>query len=59
MTQNEIEQQICRRTGESLQTIRQMGFSPLFTEFPIEERQNPLTVDWDLENLTRNRRGVL
>ena len=54
MTQQEFEQQISNQTGESILTIRNFGFSPLRSVIPIEERENPLTVDWDLEQKTRN-----
>ena len=56
MTQKELEQQISRQTGDSIQTIRQLGFSPLQEVIPIEERQTPLMVDWDLEDRTRQNR---
>ncbi len=57
MTQRELEQQISRTTGESLQTIRSLGFSPLQSDLPFEERAEPLVVDWDLEFQTRFQQG--
>ena len=44
---NSLNQQVANQTGEDLETIRQMGFSPL-GPIEIEERQEPLVVDWDL-----------
>ena len=57
MTQKELERQISQQTGESLQTIRNLGFSPLQTELPFEERNKPLMVDWDVEFQARFQRG--
>jgi hypothetical protein len=54
MTQRELERQISQLTGESVQMIRNIGFSPLQPVIPIEERDEPLVVDWDLEQQTRN-----
>lgn len=42
MTQRELERELARSTGESIGTIRSMGFS--LVEPPELE---PLTVDWD------------
>ena len=50
MTQRELELQIAERTGESIQTIRDLGFGPLTTVIPMEEREEPLMIDWDLEH---------
>jgi hypothetical protein len=44
---NSLNQQVANKTGEDLETIRQLGFSPL-GPIEIEERQEPLMVDWDL-----------
>ena len=44
---NSLNQQVANKTGEDLETIRRMGFSPL-GPIEIEERQEPLVVDWDL-----------
>ena len=49
MTQHELERQISEQTGESIETIRQRGFSPLQPVILIEERDKPLVIDWDLE----------
>ena len=53
MTPQELNQQIAERTGESIQTIRNMGFGPLTTVIPMEEREEPLIIDWDLEHRFR------
>lgn len=42
MTQRELERELANMTGESMDTIRSMGFS--LVEPPELE---PLTVDWD------------
>jgi hypothetical protein len=42
MTQRELERELANMTGESIDTIRSMGFS--LVEPPELE---PLTVDWD------------
>jgi hypothetical protein len=57
MTQRELEREISQQTGECIQMIRNLGFSPLQPIFPIEERSEPLVVDWDLEQQTRNFNG--
>lgn len=44
---NSLNQQVANITGEDLETIRRMGFSTL-GPIEIEERQEPLVVDWDL-----------
>ena len=47
MTQKQLNQAVARITGESLSTIRRMGFSPL-TELSAEDYDcEPLVVDWD------------
>ena len=46
MTQAELDQQIAMVTGESLCTVKQRGFSPLWP-VPYEPDREPLTVDWD------------
>ena len=53
MTQQELNQEIANQTGESIHTIDAMGFSPLRSVIPIEERQKPLVIDWDLEERIR------
>ena len=58
MTQYELNQEIARQTGESLHTIKSMGFGPLLPVIPIEERQEPLIMDWDEHDRTRNLRGA-
>ena len=47
MTQSELDQQVATATGESVSTIRQLGFSPLWP-VAYERDREPLTVDWDL-----------
>ena len=37
MTQRELNREIASQTGESIQTISSMGFSPLRETIPIEE----------------------
>lgn len=60
MTQQELERQISEKTGESIQAIRNLGFSPLRESIPVEERSQPLIVDWDSEERSRNyqRRSI-
>jgi hypothetical protein len=42
MTQAELDRELSRMTGESVGTIRNLGFSLVETPDP-----EPLTVDWD------------
>lgn len=58
MTQYELNQEIATQTGESLHTIRSMGFGLLQPVIPIEERQEPLMMDWDEHERIRNLRGT-
>ena len=44
MTQAELNRQVAEATGETVSTIRDMGFVPL-TPVPVE--REPLVVDWD------------
>ena len=53
MTQKELEREIANQTGETIRTIKSMGFSPLRENIPIEEREKPLMVDWDLQDQLR------
>ena len=53
MTQRELNREIANQTGDSIQTINTMGFSPLRSVIPIEERREPLVVDWDEVDRTR------
>jgi len=55
MTQADLDRQVAHRTGESLTTIRGMGFVPL-TAVPIEVEYRPQVVDWDA--LDRQRMGL-
>ena len=54
MTQRELEREIANQTGETINTIRTLGFSPLRATIPIEERQEPLMVNWDEVDRMRN-----
>ncbi len=54
MTQRELIEQVAKSTGESIETIQHMGFSPHQRTIPFEERGEPLMVDWDLEDRLRN-----
>ena len=58
MTQKELEREIANQTGETIQTIKSMGFSPLREVIPVEERQEPLVVDWDEVDRNRYSRGT-
>ena len=44
MTQSELNREVAMATGESVSTIRQLGFVPL-THLPYE--REPLVIDWD------------
>ena len=57
MTQSELDREVASQTGESIQTIKSLGFSPLRETVPIEERQEPLVVDWDEVDRSRHMRG--
>ena len=46
MKQAELNRKIAALTGESLTTIRNLGFVPL-TSVPYERDRDPLVVDWD------------
>jgi len=46
MTQAELNREIAAATGESMSTVRHLGFVPL-TPVPYERDRDPLTVDWD------------
>ena len=46
MTQAELNREIAAATGESMATVRHLGFVPL-TPVPYERDRDPLTVDWD------------
>ena len=58
MTQRELNREIASQTGESIQTINSMGFSPLRETIPVEERQKPLLVDWDDLDRSRSLRRI-
>lgn len=58
MTQAELDRAVARTTGESLATIRQLGFGvadPLDICFDPEPSENnlPCVVDWDLVDTQR------
>ena len=52
MTQRELDRELAHVTGESVDTIRNLGFSLVETPEP-----EPLTVDWD-EHFTTERVGM-
>ena len=58
MTQRELDREIAGQTGESIQTIKNMSFSPLRETIPVEERQKPLMVDWDDLDRSRSLRRI-
>ena len=58
MTQRELNREIANQTGDSIQTINTMGFSPLRSVIPIEERQEPLIIDWDEVDRIRQLGGT-
>ena len=58
MTQRELNQKIANQTGDSVHTINAMGFSPLRSVIPVEERQDPLVIDWDEVDQIRAMRGA-
>jgi len=48
MTQAELDREVAAKTGESLATIEQRGFVPLFSPpREPEPTKAPLIVDWD------------
>ena len=57
MTQNELHRSLARATGESVRTIRRLGFSPFNPSAPQFETdavdQAPQMVDWDQLELDR------
>ena len=53
MTQQELNQKIADQIGEPITVVKTMGFSPLREFIPIEERREPLVVDWDEVDRTR------
>ena len=57
MTQQELNREVANQTGESIHTIKNLGFSPLRPDIPIEERLAPLMVDWDEVDRLRHSRG--
>lgn len=46
MTQAELNREVASVTGESMGTIRDIGFVPL-NHIPYERDREPLVVDWD------------
>jgi hypothetical protein len=53
MTQSELNREVASVTGESVQTISNLGFVPL-THIPFERDREPLVVDWDEVELQRD-----
>ena len=58
MTQRELNREIANQTGDSIQTINTIGFSPLRSVIPTEERQEPLIIDWDEVDRIRQLGGA-
>jgi len=52
MTQAELNREVARATGETVSTVSQMGFVPL-TVVPYEQDRDPLVVDWDERDESR------
>ena len=52
MTQADLYLEIANATGESIRTVAEMGFVPL-TRGPIERDRDPLVVDWDALDASR------
>lgn len=50
MTQRDLNRAVARATGESVDTIEQMGFGPL--DEPAGDR-GPNTIDWDADDDAR------
>ena len=46
MTQKELNRQVAKATGETVDTVSRRGFIPL-TYALCEEDREPLVVDWD------------
>jgi hypothetical protein len=60
MTQSQLERAVARATGESLSTVRSMGFNlfdPTATQEDLDALPRPQTVNWD--RLDSNRPGYL
>jgi hypothetical protein len=53
MPHDDLNRQVATKTGEDIATIRRMGFGPL-AAIEIEERDEPLWVDWDQLEASRN-----
>ena len=47
MTQQELNRQIARQTGDDLRTVDRLGFSLLDTDPPAQQEWEEHTVDWD------------
>ena len=52
--QAQLDRQVANVTGDDISTIAQMGFSVLGPN-RIEERAEPLIVDWDAVDRDRHR----
>lgn len=52
MTQAELNREVAAATGDAVSTVAQMGFVPL-TPVPYERDREPLVVDWDQLDETR------
>ena len=57
MSQDEVDQEVARLTGESIRTVRKYGFSILHVgpvEGPIIKCGPPKTISWDRIERQRN-----
>ncbi|MEO8495359.1 MAG: hypothetical protein ABI614_09830 [Planctomycetota bacterium] len=52
MTQAELNREVAFATGESMSTVRNLGFVML-TPVPYERDRDPLVVDWDEVEMSR------
>ena len=46
MTQADLNREVAAATGETMSTVKHLGFVPL-TPVPYERDRDPLVVDWD------------
>jgi hypothetical protein len=53
MSEHELYQELSEITGETPEFLRQQGFSLLGPNL-IEERDEPLTIDWDDVDASRD-----
>jgi hypothetical protein len=55
MTQNELDLQIARATGESVRRIARHGFTLIGAPCYSADEREPFTVDWDEADQNRRR----